>query len=285
MSKYTYPDDKLPTPQNVKLLAMVGEEKEVLEVGCALGYQSRSLAEIQRCTVTGIEIDGNAAKHAERYCSKVIVGDIESLDLDDKIGAKQFDVITFADVLEHLKNPAQTLVRVGKFLKPGGYVLASIPNIVHASVIFEMAQGRFEYNNVGLLDNTHIRFFTRQTIYSTFEAAGYCITALDRNKVALHETEFKTRRLTLDDETFINYISSRNPEFLTYQFIVKAVPLNDGQSFQGELITAQDALRVANLSIEQQKQRIHKLESDLQWIDRNPIYQILSKAKKLIGRN
>ena len=99
MSKYVYPDDQLPSPANLKLLALVGENKAVLEVGCALGYQTRAMRELQHCRITGIEIDAEAAEHARPYCESLIVGDIERLSLPEVLGTAEFDVITFADVL------------------------------------------------------------------------------------------------------------------------------------------------------------------------------------------
>lgn len=285
MSKYLYPDDKLPTPQNLKLLALVGDGKKVLEVGCALGYQTRSLKELQRCSVVGIEIDGDAAASAAAYCDQIIVGDIESLDLAKELTDRKFDVITFADVLEHLKNPVQTLERMHQYLEPGGYILASIPNIAHASIVFEMAQGRFDYRDLGLLDNTHIRFFTRQTIYKTFEAAGYCITSLDRNIAEPHSTEFETQIITNEDEIFLKYIKERNPEFNTYQFILKAAPLTDQKSILSELIASQEKLRVSTINIEQQTQKIKKLQSDLDWIENSLPYKTFCKIKRFFTRN
>lgn len=285
MSKYLYPQDKLPTPQNQRLLELVGEGKRVLEVGCALGYQTRSLKDLQNCSVVGIEIDKKSAESASVYCDRIIVGDIESLDLARDLSGEKFDVITFADVLEHLKDPTQTLARVHEYLKPGGYILASIPNISHASIVFELAQGRFEYRNLGLLDSTHIRFFTRSYIYKTFEAAGYCITLLDRNIVDPHNTEFKTQALTAEDMNLLSYISERNPEYKTYQFIVKAIPLYDQNSLQSELIKEQEQTRLLRIDLERKAQEVRKLESNLKWIESKPLHRVARKLKQYFSDN
>jgi 2-polyprenyl-3-methyl-5-hydroxy-6-metoxy-1,4-benzoquinol methylase len=288
MKKYTYPEKELPTPQNSKLLALVGENKKVLEVGCAMGYQTRALHEIQHCQVTGIEIDPNAAIHARPYCVDLIVGDIETMDVNQLLLDKQFDVITFADVLEHLKNPCAVLHKIRPFLREGAYVLASIPNIAHCSVIYEMARGRFEYRSLGLLDDTHIHFFTRQTIYHTFEKAGYLIVALDRIRVLASETEFKTRPETEEDRKFIEYINQRNPEAETYQFVVKAIPINDTLSFQAELIVAQEQIQLlvqdATLNEKRFGKQIIELESNLAWITSRPSYRFLSSLVRMIKR-
>ena len=284
MKKYIYPENQLPTPLNSKLLALVGEDKKVLEVGCAMGYQTRAMHEIQRCQVTGIEIDTNAANHARPYCDDLIVGDIETLDADQLLLGKQFDVITFADVLEHLKNPTATLNKVRPFLKAGGYVVASIPNIAHCSVIYEMARGRFEYRSLGLLDDTHIHFFTRQTIYDTFEAGGYQVVALDRNRASASETEFKTRPVTDEDRQFLEYIKQRNPEAETYQFVVKAIPITDANVRQSELIAAQEQIQLSLLDAGLNEKRIKELESNLKWITSRPSYRFLSTLARMIKR-
>ena len=282
--KYQYSENQLPTPANSKLLALVGQNKKILEVGCAMGYQTRSLKEIQHCQVTGIEIDAEAAEHSGRYCDHLIVGDIEELDLNQQLHGRQFDVVTFADVLEHLRDPTATLQKVRPFLREGGYVLASIPNIAHASVIYEMARGQFEYRSLGLLDNTHIHFFTRQTIYQAFDKAGYLIIALDRNRVSASETEFKTSPETDEDRQFLEYIKQHNPENETYQFIIKAIPVDDRGALQSEMIMAQDQIHVLQQDAILNKRRIRELESHLAWVTNRPIFKFLSSCARFFKR-
>jgi len=282
MSKYVYPKGGLPNPRNSKLLALVGEDKQVLEVGSGMGYHTRSLSEIQRCRVTCIEIDADAAAHARPYCHDVIVGDVETLDLAYALQCNQFDVITFGDVLEHLKNPVATLNKLRPLLRAGGYVAASIPNITHCSVIYEMARGRFDYRPLGLLDDTHIRFFTRQQIFNTFEAAGFQIVALERLRVQAFDTEFKTSPETEDDRLFLEYIKQRNPEAETYQFIVKATLAADTIACQSELIAAQEQLRLAQVDVELHRKRISELQSDLEWLTTRPTYKFLSALRRVL---
>lgn len=282
--KYIYPESQLPTSHNSKLLALVGENKKVLEIGCAMGFHTRALHELQHCQVTGIEIDTDAASHARPFCDDLIVGNIETIDLDQLLHDRQFDVITFADVLEHLKNPTAVLHKVRPFLREGGYVLASIPNIAHCAVIYEMARGRFEYRSLGLLDDTHIRFFTRQTIYHTIEEAGYLIVSLERNCAPASETEFKTRPETDEDRQFLNYIKQRNPEAETYQFIVKAIPMDDANIHQSELIQAQEQVQLLAQDVRLNEKRISELESNLAWITSRPSYRLLSTLARMIKR-
>lgn len=284
MKQYTYPENQLPTPLNSKLLTLVGEEKRVLEIGCAMGFQTRAMNEIQRCQVTGIEIDSDAANHARPYCEDLIVGDIETMDVSQLLHDRQFDVITFADVLEHLRNPTAALHKIRPFLREGGYVLASIPNIVHSAVIYEMARGLFEYRSLGLLDDTHIHFFTRRSIYYTFEKAGYQIVALERNCAPASETEFKTKPETDEDRQFLNYIKQRNPEAETYQFIVKAIPMDDTTLHQSELILAQEKAQLLALDLKLNEKRIRELESNLAWVTSRPSYKLFSTLTRIFKR-
>jgi 2-polyprenyl-3-methyl-5-hydroxy-6-metoxy-1,4-benzoquinol methylase len=284
MKKYTYPENQLPTPQNSKLLALVGENKKVLEVGCAMGYQTRALQEMQGCQVTGIEIDPNAAMHARPYCEDLIVGDIETMDVNQQLQDKLFDVITFADVLEHLKKPSAVLLKIRPFMREGAYILASIPNIAHCSVIYEMARGRFEYRSMGLLDDTHIHFFTRQTIYDAFEKAGYLIVSLDRIRLPASETEFKTSPETDEDRQFIAYITQRNPEAETYQFVVKAIPIDDINLHQTELIAAQEQIQLLIQDTKLNEKRIKELESKLTWITSRSSYRFMSSLMRMVKR-
>lgn len=274
MSKYIYPEDQLPTPGNLKLLAMVGQDKTVLEVGCALGYQTRAMQELQGCRVTGVEIDPDAAGCAAPYCEKLVVGDIESLDLQDAFGDARFDVITFADVLEHLREPAAVLRRIRPLLKAGGYVVASIPHIAHSSVIYELARGRFNYQALGLLDNTHIRFFTRESIFRTFEEGGFNLLAVDRTLVPPADTEFATRPVTNEDFAFLAYIKQRNADAETYKFIVKAIAFDDADARQTALVATTDRVHAMQVDNDLLRERLSAAQSRLEWLDSRPLARL-----------
>ncbi len=283
MKKYTYPENQLPTKSTSKVLALVGDDKDVLEVGCAMGFQTRALKEQQGCRITGIEIDASQASYSRPYCDELIIGDIETLSLEERLGEKKFDVITFADVLEHLRDPVRALTKIKPFLKDSGYVVASIPNIAHCSVIFDLAHGNFDYRPLGLLDDTHIRFFTKKSTFETFEKAGFTITALDRNRNQPINTEFKTEAASPADQAFIDYVFSMNPEADTYQFVVKAVPFNGKPDFQqAELIAALDKIQSLDASILANQSRIRELESQVAWLSRKPGEQLKSILSRLL---
>lgn len=207
-----------------KAIHMVGWNKRVLEVGPATGSMT-ALMQQRGCRVTGIEIDPEAAKSASQYCEEMIVGDVETLDLEEALGDGQFDMILFADVLEHLVDPGRTLRRLSPYLAPDGSICASIPNIAHGSVRLALLAGDFDYEEKGLLDETHLRFFNRAGIEELFAGNGFAVTEWERVEVDLFSTELGIRAEDYP-RSLIDSIR-RSPEYLTYQFVVRARP-SDG---------------------------------------------------------
>lgn len=161
------------------------EEKiRVLEVGCGVGVTLLEIKNIYRnAEIYGIEIDKNSGKICEKIFDKTI-GNIEDMK-DLKYGDKFFDYIIFADVLEHLKDPWNTLVKIKTYLKDDGNILASIPNIMHISVISDLIKGSFSYQPSGILDRTHLRFFTFDEIKKLFFKTGYDMDTIYYNELKL----------------------------------------------------------------------------------------------------
>ena len=225
--KYDYHlDTENENSSHLKLLNLVGRNQAVLEIGPATGYLTRFMKEKLNCRVTAIEIDESAAKSAEPYAEKMIIGDIEKLDLSALLSQRRFDVILFADILEHLKDPGKTLTRLKPFLKEDGRLLISIPNAAHASIGLELLDGRFEYRQIGLLDNTHLRFFTRDSFFRLLENAGFWVTKLDRVIIDPWNTELSSLWQNYPREVTA-YIEKVNPDFSTYQFIIQAEPMGE----------------------------------------------------------
>lgn len=219
-SKYeTKPNLDDENTSHALIAASVGHDKRVLDVGCASGDFAEALAG-RGCKVTGIEIDPEAARRAERCCERVIVGDVEHLDTEDELDEGSFDVVVFGDVLEHLKDPLTTLKRLKPALRPEGYVVASIPNVAHGSVRLALLRGRFRYRTLGLLDETHLRFFTRESVEQLFEDAGFLITDLKRTSRGIFATEVEVEEDEVPEETL--RLVREDPDSLTYQFVPTA---------------------------------------------------------------
>jgi glycosyltransferase involved in cell wall biosynthesis/2-polyprenyl-3-methyl-5-hydroxy-6-metoxy-1,4-benzoquinol methylase len=207
-----------------KIVLLTGKDKKVLEIGPATGDTSKVLRD-RGCRVTGIEIDPVAAEISAQFCERMIVGNVEELDLESLLEGEKFDVVLFSDVLEHLVNPGRILTAVASLLAPGGYVCASIPNIAHGSVRLLLFGGQFRYLEKGLLDRTHLRFFTKDGVEELFASAGFEIQEWQRTEVDIFTTELELKEEDYP-RTLVDAVRA-GPEYSTYQFVVKAEPVSD----------------------------------------------------------
>jgi 2-polyprenyl-3-methyl-5-hydroxy-6-metoxy-1,4-benzoquinol methylase len=163
-------EDRLD-PETVpgKIHRHVGSGQRVLDVGCGGGFLAMHLSR-KGAIVTGIERNAEAAALARSHCARVIEGDIaagDPLEPDER-----FDVIVCADVLEHVAAPDRVLGRLARHLGIDGCFLISLPNIAHYKIRLRLLAGRFDYEDAGILDRTHLRFFTRSTALAMIEARG-----------------------------------------------------------------------------------------------------------------
>jgi 2-polyprenyl-3-methyl-5-hydroxy-6-metoxy-1,4-benzoquinol methylase len=148
-----------------------GPGDSILELGCGSGGTGRlAMASAKAGRYVGIELSPTAAKTAGEDFSEVLVGDVEQMDLEPL--RDSFDALIISEVLEHLTDPWTTLRRLVGCVKPGGAVFASSPNIAHWTVLKELARGRFEYEDRGVMDRTHLRWFTPASFRALFEGAG-----------------------------------------------------------------------------------------------------------------
>ena len=150
----------------------------ILEVGTATGYMSQELSR-KGCVVWGVEIDKEAARKAENFCQKVLVGDIEDKALLSKLQGQRFDTIILADVLEHLKDPQATFRNLTPHLKKNGKIIISTPNIAFLTQRLLLIFGKFDYMDTGIMDRTHLRFFTKKTILELVGSAGLSVRKFD----------------------------------------------------------------------------------------------------------
>lgn len=161
------------------------DAKFILDVGCGEGDFGLLLKRKLLAEVWGVEIFEKAAKIAMAKIDHVIVGDIE--DQNIALPKNHFDCIIFNDCLEHLKDPWSVLGRIRGNLKDNGCVVASIPNIRYFPVMIDLIKNRqWCYVEAGILDKTHLRFFTINSIKDLFQSAGYCISRLE----GLHSFRF-----------------------------------------------------------------------------------------------
>lgn len=159
--------------RNYVFVELAAQGHRILEFGCATGFISRHLTE-RGCEVTGVEVDPVAAEEARQWCKKVVVADLNRHDWVEEVGSG-YDTVLFGDVLEHLLHPEETLRNAARVLAPRGRVIVSLPNIAHLSVRAGLLRGKFQYESTGILDITHLRFFTADTARRFIEDSGYRI--------------------------------------------------------------------------------------------------------------
>lgn len=162
LTYYTYP--------RPEIVAIVPDDaKRILDVGCGAGATGLEIMNRNiGSEVYGIEINDFVANLAKNHYKSVESTDVETLDLP--FPTEYFDVILCNDVLEHLRDPWNVVRKLATHLKPSGYIIGSIPNITHTEAILPLMLGSFPYVDAGILDRTHLRFFTPQTVHTLFPA-------------------------------------------------------------------------------------------------------------------
>jgi methionine biosynthesis protein MetW len=158
------------------LLDWVGTGKRVLELGCSTGYMSQYLTGKRNCRVTGVEVDEYAARQAAEFCQKVLVRDLNRSDWMVDLAKNSFDVVLMGDVLEHLADPQKVLIQIRDLLSVNASIVVCLPNALHWVTRLKLLLGRFDYQEGGTLDHTHLRFYTVKTARQLIEIGGYRIT-------------------------------------------------------------------------------------------------------------
>jgi 2-polyprenyl-3-methyl-5-hydroxy-6-metoxy-1,4-benzoquinol methylase len=246
-------------------LRFIAPGKTVLELGPATGRVTRVLSE-RGCRVVAVERDGAMAPKLEPYCSRVIVGDVERLSLEEVFGEQRFDVILAGDFLEHLAHPLKLLQDLKRYLSEDGYIVASIPNIAHGSVRLSLLNGKFEYKDIGILDRTHLRFFTLDSILRLFADAGFAVVDVQR----VHQDAFKEPyldRSQLDEPELspeLRRLIEDDLDAATVQFVVKAFPVNLSAAQLHVLLTLQGQIQEKEKTAFQLEKTIENLEKTLE---------------------
>ena len=167
---------------------------KILDLGCGTGTLGKALKERQKCHVTGIELNKEAAQTAQKNLDTVLTDNLNRFD--PAFFRIKYNCLIFADILEHLINPWKVLKKVASVLTDDGTVIISIPNIAHPWIVSNLRKGLFRYEPAGILDITHLRFFTKTSIGQLLYSAGLKITNIrahpsDINPVQYHITAVK----------------------------------------------------------------------------------------------
>lgn len=212
---------------NPDLLGLIPSTcRKLVEVGCSSGALAREYKKINpECRYLGVEIDPGYAKLARRYCDEVFLVNIEDAPEEFSFSSKDADCWIFGDSLEHLVDPWRVLAKVKQGLTAAGCVVACIPNAQHWSVQARLCCGEFRYEDAGLLDRTHLRWFTRLTIIEMFQSAGFRI-AEGHPRIF----EESNRGPFLEAIRRMAEISGADPDLavsdaVPIQYVIKAVPV------------------------------------------------------------
>ena len=202
-------------------LKLIGQGKTVLELGAASGHVTKALKELGN-SVTAVERDGRFTEQLARYADDVVITDLDWLDLRERLADKKFDVVLAGDVLEHCPRPELVLLQLHDLLNPDGYVVISLPNVAHGDVRLSLLAGHFDYQSTGLLDRTHLRFFTRSSINTFLVDNNFELAEILSVTVEIGFTELGAAQAGVPIEA-ISYVQ-QDRDATVYQYVVKAIP-------------------------------------------------------------
>lgn len=206
-----------------KIARLIASRAVVLDLGAGPGTLGQYISTVNQCTVDGVEYDPAQAQAAAVFYRNLQVADLERADLAKIFAGQQYDYIVCADVLEHLRNPGHVVDQLPGLLKPDGRILLSIPNVAHAGLIADLLAGEFRYSPEGLLDDTHVRFFTRKSLLEFLQQHRLRALNIDTVNVDIRASEFRARHIDALPPKLHQYLRAQ-PDALTYQFIVEAAP-------------------------------------------------------------
>jgi SAM-dependent methyltransferase len=211
---------------NPDLLAIMPVGKHVVEVGCSHGALARAYKEISPDShYIGVEIDSTYAEKARAYCNDVLVGDIEMLTrADDSQVLINQNCWVFGDTLEHLRDPWQVLRFARNTLKDDGCICACIPNMQHWSIQLKLNTGQIRYTESGLLDRTHLRWFTRLTILALFENCGFRVELLKPRIFAHPQMEQACQLIGAFAKQIGNDPNQAIRDAMPLQYVIRALP-------------------------------------------------------------
>src|SRR6266850_1006961 len=174
-----------------EIARLIAPGATVLDLGAATGKLGAYLRERKGCTCDGVELEPKAAAIARLHYRTLLELDLEQARLAELFPGGAYDAIVCADVLEHLRDPGRILDQLPELLAPGGRVLLSIPNVGYAGVIAGLLHGQFEYRPTGLLDDTHVRFFTRSSLLQLIGKRGFRAVSVIPLPLPVQLSEFR----------------------------------------------------------------------------------------------
>jgi 2-polyprenyl-3-methyl-5-hydroxy-6-metoxy-1,4-benzoquinol methylase len=201
------------------VLDSIRDGSTILELGCATGYFSKELKK-KDCNVTGIDIEEESIKFAKKWCDETIVGDLEKSERI-LLKNKKYDQILLMDVIEHIINRDQLLKSIRNWLSPNGEFILTTPNIAHVSARWNLLFGNFKYTKIGIMDETHVHFYTRASLLDELRSHGFVIKKIVAS-ADFGQIPIFGRVLRRVPKRIQNYITSFFPTFFGVQWLVIA---------------------------------------------------------------
>lgn len=281
-----------------ELIEMIpGSAMRVLDIGCGTGALGEQLKQRRQAEVWGIEREEEAAEVARKHLDRVLTTDVEQIE--SELEADSFDCIVCGDVLEHLREPGQLLRKARTWLSVEGRLIASIPNVRHHSVITGLLDGNWTYEAAGLLDQDHVRFFTRREIEKLFYRAGFEVCEIRLVPGPGHrEWAERGRRgeVRIGSLHIAGMTAEDAEEFHVYQYLVSVRP--EVRRIREEKLREHESEPVASESgtdaafEADQKKLIQGLSNEFGWPPMKPAVPIPTEhtgwladgARELLGR-
>ncbi len=212
-----------------KLADRIPEAATVMDLGVGSGELGAYLVREKQCTVDGIEMSAEHIARAAPHYRQLCEANLEDDDALSTFEAGSYDRVVFADVLEHVRDREGVLSRAAALLKPDGEMLLSVPNVGYAGVVLDLLEGRFDYRDEGILDDTHLRFYTRDSLCGFLESMGFQVAEVDVVTRPLHLTEFSQFAPELLPASLVEALLQRE-DALVYQYILRVQAGDNAES-------------------------------------------------------
>jgi 2-polyprenyl-3-methyl-5-hydroxy-6-metoxy-1,4-benzoquinol methylase len=262
MAKYSSsfdPDAVENTAASIYRLARDGG-REVLDVGSGPGIVAAALAGADDKLVTCLDFDSDALQEAKQAgVNETHVVDLESPEWATAIQGRQFDTVILADVLEHVRRPEQVLAPLRRELvRDDGQLVVSIPNAAHQALVAELLSGHLDYTTTGLIDATHLRWFTRHSITDLLERCGFLVTEIHRTHRTVEQTLQAHRLVELPDSAR-QLLAALGDDAATLQYVLRARPTTTA----GQVASVRAELGVVRRQLKDERDKQIRLEAEL----------------------
>jgi len=262
------------------ILELVPPTGTVLEVGCGAGHLTEHL-HLRGNVVTAVDINPLAAARAARFAAVAFDLDLDRHLLSERLRGQQFDCILLADVLEHVRSSQRVLTDALALLAPDGVVVVSVPNIAHIDSRLMLLQGQWNYRPTGLLDDSHLRFFTRDSLLEMLRDSGLQPSEWRRTERAPFATNLGVDA-TVVPAAVVQHLLT-DPDATTYQFIVAARRSTDADTLArtaAEPLTVTPALAGSGTLAAQ----VEQLQAEIQAYQHLKILRVARIPRAIYGR-